>query len=92
MHVCDNPPCVNPSHLQRGTIRENQYDKGRKGRAARGERNRGGDKLNDEKVRAIRARLDDSDNPTLAQIGREFGVSSTLIAKIRDKGLWRHTK
>jgi len=32
MHSCDNPPCVNPSHLSVGTIRENALDALRKGR------------------------------------------------------------
>src|SRR5699024_7731844 len=87
LHTCDNPPCANPAHLPRGTIQETQWDKGQEGRAARGELNRGGGKLTEDSVRAIRLRLDDGSNPTLVQVGKEFGVSSTLIAKIRDKKL-----
>lgn len=37
-HACDNPPCVNPRHLWRGTNVENHADKRRKGRAPRGVR------------------------------------------------------
>lgn len=33
MHTCDNPPCVNPSHLIMGTAKDNMLDKSKKGRA-----------------------------------------------------------
>ncbi len=31
-HRCDNPPCVNPFHLFKGTRRDNNYDAIKKGR------------------------------------------------------------
>lgn len=33
MHICDNPPCINPNHLRLGTHAENKLDSVRKGRA-----------------------------------------------------------
>jgi hypothetical protein len=32
MHICDNPPCVNPDHLQIGTNADNLNDSYKKGR------------------------------------------------------------
>lgn len=90
MHTCDNPPCVNPAHLQRGTIQQNQYDKGRKGRAAKGMANRGGNRLTDDDVREIKRRLRSPENPTLASLGREFGVSGVMIGYINRGQQWRH--
>ena len=38
MHVCDNPPCVNPWHLLAGTQVLNVADRGAKGRTFNGNR------------------------------------------------------
>ena len=38
-HECDNPSCINPNHLKRGTHSDNVMDRVRRRRSACGERN-----------------------------------------------------
>lgn len=38
-HHCDNPKCINPKHLFKGTNKDNSDDKCRKGRQAKGASN-----------------------------------------------------
>lgn len=92
LHRCDTPGCVNPNHLFLGTSQDNQDDKVRKGRQAkgsklahpraRGERN-GNAKLTADQVRAIRA----SDEPQ-RQIAAQYGVTQAIISKIKRNEVW----
>jgi len=89
MHSCDNPGCVNPSHLSEGTYRENTEDMVRKGRncfhVAYGEDSAVA-KLMDEDVREIRA----AEGVTNASLGRKFGVSPSTIKAVRNRTTWKH--
>jgi len=75
MHMCDNPPCVNPAHLRLGTPRENTADMIAKGRKRIGERTR---KFSDADVLAIRR-----SGATDKELSERFGISETHVNRIR---------
>jgi hypothetical protein len=88
LHRCDNPPCLNPSHLWIGTQAQNVQDMRSKGR----ERHRGakgeahlGSKLTTEKVLKIR-----QDPRTEVAIAAEYGVNRATIGSIRRRENWKH--
>lgn len=86
MHTCDNPPCVNPSHLRLGTYSDNALDMFAKGRAvrARGEGHHNA-KLSAELVRKIRA-----DNRPQRTIASECGISQPLVGMVKRREIWKH--
>lgn len=86
-HHCDNPPCVNPSHLFLGTASENHADKVSKGRQARGER-QGSSRLTTADVLRIRALA--LQGQKHADIGSLFGVRQTQVSRIVRRAQWRH--
>lgn len=88
-HHCDNPPCVNPSHLFAGTQTDNALDKIRKGRGnpTHGEA-RCSSKLTEVQVREILA--EPHRFGIYRELGRVYGVSNTVIKRIRQRTLWAH--
>jgi hypothetical protein len=85
-HACDNPPCVNPSHLLSGTNQDNVDDRTARGRnnAPKGEAN-GHAKLNETMVREIR------ESPLRStELAPLLGVSSSLVRFVRQGKIWRH--
>jgi hypothetical protein len=86
-HKCDNPKCVNPSHLFLGTVADNNLDKKLKGRQPPviGEKNPRA-KLTEENVREIRRLhiLGESG----ASLGRKFGVVKEEIYDIVKRKRW----
>lgn len=76
-HSCDNAWCVNPDHLSIGTNATNNLDKQRKGRAAK--------KLSAGEIADIR-----SSRETDVGTARRFGVSRSMVNKIRARDNWDH--
>ena len=87
LHACDNPPCVNPSHLWLGTQRQNAHDMKTKGRHAHGETN-GGAQLTRAQVYAIReyGRL----GYPQQQIANAYQMSRADIGLIIAREIWAH--
>ena len=86
-HTCDNPGCVNPSHLYEGTPQSNVADAVSRGRNKRGDMG-DGVKLSDMEVIAIRERAAKGEmNRALAA---EYGVQESLISMVTRGQRWAH--
>lgn len=89
LHSCDNPLCVNPTHLSLGTYLDNAVDRDRKGRTGdlSGEKH-GRSKLREADVLQIR-RMRLSTEMTYHAIGSKFGISRQQIGHIIRGENWK---
>lgn len=88
LHECDNPSCTNPAHLRLGTNLENNIDRDRKGRGARGER-AGRSVLTESDVAEIRKNVA-AGQETRTQAASRLGVSLSAVRSAIDRKTWRH--
>jgi hypothetical protein len=95
LHHCDNPGCVRPDHLFKGTALDNMLDKTAKDRNGRcGPKNpaRGSAhpkaKLTEDEVRSIRGLY--SGGATQQSLASRFGVDQTMISCIVLRKTWKH--
>lgn len=90
MHICDNPPCINPEHLRWGSHKENSKDMMAKGRQTMprlyGEAH-ANSKLTKEAVEFIRKVY----GPDYSQkyLAKLFGVGKTTIGNVLSNKIWR---
>lgn len=84
-HSCDNPGCVNPSHLFVGTALDNKRDCVAKGRHVKGEGLHWKVKLTPSDVVKIR-----NDKRPSRIVGAEYGVSDVNVQMIRKRAIWKH--
>lgn len=82
LHLCDEPACVEPTHLRAGTLSENTQDMMAKGRARFA-----GDCLSPDAVREIRRRA--ADGESQRSIARDFGRAFTTINRIVLRHTWK---
>lgn len=86
-HSCDNPPCVNPTHLSVGSKADNTADMVARGRAPFGTRS-GSAKLTDAAVTEIRARVAAGELHRV--LAAEFGVHKATISDVARRRSWTH--
>ena len=89
-HACDNPPCINPSHLFLGSHSANLVDMHRKGRWTYDPKLRTGAanhqaRLTDEKAIAIF-----NDPRSQEKIAKDYAVAQTTVSRIKRREAWRH--
>lgn len=91
-HKCDNPSCINPTHLEIGTMQDNVRDRVKRCRSAEGEEN-GKAKLTVEQVEEIISSYIPR-HPVFGgtALGKKFGVCQTTISKIVLGKKWKVKK
>jgi hypothetical protein len=99
-HTCDNPPCIEPTHLFLGTRSDNMLDCSAKGRLflhtgmkRRAESIRRGDqatpsKLTEQSVREIRQLR--SGGMTFTELGQRYGVDQSTVRSVVARKTWAH--
>ena len=93
-HHCDNPMCVNPSHLFLGTQKDNVQDCKNKGRF---NKEKGEDRYNatlkESDIIEIRRRyVPRSKENSGVKLAKEFGVGHSMISAIIKKTRWKHVQ
>lgn len=86
LHRCDNPSCINPSHLFLGTQKQNLEDMHAKGRNAQPTGFRHGSKTKPEKIargeRISNSKLKEDQVIEIRQLKESSGISNRAIAKL----------
>ncbi len=90
-HRCDNPRCVNPSHLFLGTAKDNVHDmicKGRNNRVPVKGVDCGTSKLTEEQVSAIRRRYACGERQV--DLAADFSIGQSTVSAIVIRKTWKH--
>ena len=81
-HKCDNPRCIEPTHLELGTRADNNRDRAERGRSAKVVHTK--HKLSAEQARTIQLRYNPKRDPIngVVALAREFRVDPNVIYQI----------
>ena len=83
-HTCDNPMCINPEHLVKGTHNDNVQDRVSRNRSAIGMQN-GRNKLTEAQVLEI---YHSNDRP--CNLSVKYGIDPKVIYDIKHKITWKY--
>lgn len=88
-HKCDNPPCVNPAHLELGTHTDNMRDMAARGRnrQPKGTRNAKA-KLTEQDVQDVRAML--AAGISQRKVAANFSIDKSVVSRIKTRKIWGH--
>lgn len=103
LHSCDNSMCVNPCHLRRGTLAENNRERAARGRSATGDRHgsrtcpesrpRGekhpGAKLTPSRIAEARE-IYDKGGVSLRKLASGYGVSHAALLSAFRRKTWKN--
>lgn len=98
MHICDNPGCVNPRHLQVGTYKDNYQDMVNKGRGnpVKGQRQHKAT-VTDEIARKIKSEAIMLSRPgktsyktNFNELAKKYNVPRDTINNIAKGKTWKH--
>lgn len=81
-HSCDNPLCVNPSHLFLGSVINNNKDRDEKGRTASMERNSGAKLSRDEALKVKYSTL------PITELADTFKINRSQVWRIKTGRAW----
>lgn len=87
LHTCDNPACVNPSHLFIGSQQDNMTDKTIKQRQDKGT-GRWNNVLTEEQVHTIRNTIPSKGYQT--KLAKQYNVYPGTICDIIHRKTWKH--
>lgn len=83
-HSCDNPPCINPSHLWQGTEGDNKDDMARKGRGNTV-------RLTPPVVQELRRKYPvPLARGLVPKLARQYGISESAMRAVLNRKTWKN--